>query len=85
MHNVTRGAVMYFPRNGSNVDYDVVILFERSRGNAEVGEMWIETRVFPKNATLDDVIRCFDENPSPAGRESGGRMFITIPTHSERL
>lgn len=34
---------------------DFVVMLDRSAGNAEVGEMWTETKVFPRTATLEDV------------------------------
>ena len=34
---------------------EFVVMWEKSAGNESVGEMWIETAVFPETATLADV------------------------------
>ena len=34
---------------------DFIVLLDRSAGNAEIGEMWTETKVFPSDATLSEV------------------------------
>lgn len=39
---------------------DFVVMVDKSAGNAEVGEMWTETYVFPKEATLFEVVQKID-------------------------
>lgn len=34
-----------------------VIIRDNSAGNESVGEMWQETKIFPGDATLDDVMQ----------------------------
>lgn len=36
---------------------NIVAILERSAGNAEIGEMWKETKIFPIDTSIKDVIR----------------------------
>ena len=66
---------MYYPHKDD--DCEIVVLLERSAGNAEVGDMWIETRTFKKTNTLADVLEAFSP-PDDYRQEHGGRMIITV-------
>ena len=38
-------------------EWMVIAILDRSAGNAEVGEMWQETKVFDNNTTLLEVLK----------------------------
>lgn len=55
----------------NNADYTRIIATqEKSAGNDSVGDMWIETKSFPKETPISEIIEW-------AGRCSG-RLIITI-------
>jgi len=49
---------------------DIVAISERSSGNDTVGNMWVETKVFNKNAPIDEVIQW--------AKGTSGKLIITI-------
>lgn len=60
---------------------EFVVMHEQSAGNAEVGEMWIETGVFPETATLAEVALWLGGKPPEGGERRqfpGGRVMLQI-------
>ena len=53
----------------------VVAIKDMSAGNAEVGEMWQETKIFNHNARLIDVLRWVNDRRK--------RVQLTIPDGEE--
>ena len=54
-------------------DYDdITVVGERSAGNDQVGDMWLETLQCKKGMTLEDVIKWADTN------RISGRLIITV-------
>lgn len=54
-----------------------VIVQECAIGNGQVGDMWLETAVFPSDATLEDVWKWRAKFKGA----NGGRLMITEPTN----
>jgi len=50
----------------------VVAIGENSNGNDSVGDMWLETKVFPKAASIDEIIQWAHK------AYIGGKLIITI-------
>jgi len=51
--------------------YDrIVAIKEMSAGNAEVGDMWFETKTFHKNRPISDILKW--------ASDCGGKLTITI-------
>ena len=50
-----------------------IVVQERSDGNAETGNAWLETRCFPPTATLEDVWKWKNEMHG-----HGGRTILTL-------
>lgn len=38
-------------------EYRIIAILNKSDGNAEVGDMWQETKIFKSTDNLDDVIK----------------------------
>lgn len=53
-----------------------IALVERSAGNSEVGDQWIETKSFPLTTTLKEVIDW-------AAIRVSGRLILTLDLGSE--
>ena len=52
----------------------IVIVQECSAGNAEVGDMWLETGIFEDTQTIKEVLEWKNKMPS-----TNGRTIITVP------
>ncbi len=50
----------------------VIATIEKSCGNETVGDMWVETRIFPKETQVLEVIAWAEE------RDCNGKLIITI-------
>ena len=65
---------MSFLRQPPNKNYaSVVVIAEQSNGNDCVGNMWLETKIFNKEATLGEVVDWAFK------RKVSGRLILTIP------
>lgn len=51
----------------------VVVVQECANGNGEVGEMWLETATFHRDATIGEVLEWRRDLHKP-----GGRLMITV-------
>ena len=59
---------------------NLVVIIDKSTGNHEVGEMWQETKIFPANTTLEDVMKWAIENTHSNTKEhSRARYTLTLP------
>ena len=47
----------------------VIATQEKSAGNAEIGDMWIETKSFPDNTPIRDIMEW--------AKNCGGKLIIT--------
>lgn len=56
----------------------VVAVQECAAGNEQVGDMWLETRIFPAETSAADILAWAGGLPS-----SGGRLIITHPAADE--
>ena len=61
-----------------------VVIIDKSAGNESVGEMWQETKIFPNDATLDDVMNWALKLYGGSGRTyqeeySHSRITLTRP------
>jgi len=64
---------MRFFRNGCHEPYThIVATGEKSGGNDSVGDMWLETKVFNKETTIDKIIDWAYE------ASITGKLIITI-------
>ena len=52
----------------------VIAVFEQSGGNTTVGNMWLETQIFNKSNTIEDVLMW-----AKSFGIGGGKLIITIP------
>ena len=57
---------------------DLVVIIDKSAGNHEVGEMWQETKIFPADATLEDVMK-WAMYTEPNEDHSRSRITLTMP------
>jgi len=69
---------------------NIIAILERSAGNSSIGEMWKETKSFPIETSVNDVIRWAyarhndteekwsDKNPSYDIKNFRGNLTITI-------
>lgn len=57
----------------------VIIVKERSAGNEQVGDMWLETKLFLRDETLGDVLKWQEEQGNPSGR-----LMITVPHEDDK-
>jgi hypothetical protein len=53
-----------------------IAVVERSAGNDQVGDMWIETKSFPVTASIKDVIDW-------AATRCSGRLILTLDQSSD--
>jgi hypothetical protein len=59
--------------------YDTVIaIAEKSAGNAEIGDMWLETKSFKKHTPISEIIKWASEI------NCSGKLIITIDESSIR-
>jgi hypothetical protein len=63
------------------MSFPIVIVQECSAGNAEVGNMWVETKIFSSEDKLADIIEWKKKLPSGAG----GRTLVTIPESDKTM
>jgi len=56
----------------------IVVVGERSAGNAQVGDMWLETGIFDVNNTILDVLNWADD------RNISGKIIITKSAEDRR-
>lgn len=49
---------------------NVIAIKERSAGNEQVGDMWLETKSFPKETTISEIIKW--------AKGCSGKLIITI-------
>lgn len=63
-----------------------VVIRDMSAGNESVGEMWQETKVFPDDATLKEVMdwACHDNYEYKGNPPSNKRVTITRPHNDEK-
>ena len=60
-----------------------VVIKDMSAGNAEIGEMWQETKIYDGSATLDEVMKWANKYNGPYQfNHSRKRITITKP-HSD--
>ena len=64
---------MSFLRQPPKRNKNVVVIAEQSNGNDCVGDMWLETKIFNKEATLAEVVDWAFK------RKVSGRLILTIP------
>ena len=51
---------------------DVIATMEKSAGNESVGSMWVDTKSFPKETPVEEIIKWADSG------QSNGKLIITI-------
>ncbi|MDR0970523.1 MAG: hypothetical protein LBM67_08325 [Lentimicrobiaceae bacterium] len=51
----------------------VVAIIERSVGNSSIGDMFLETSIFPRDTKIDEIIKWAEES------NCSGKLIITIP------
>lgn len=51
----------------------VVVIGEKSRGNEKVGDMWLETTVFPSDISVKEILRWAKK------WNVTGNLILTIP------
>lgn len=56
----------------------IIAMKERSAGNAEVGEMWIDTAIFAPSTTLFDVLAWAQDGPDGDNPTKHGRLMLSI-------
>ena len=59
----------------------IVAIKERSSGNAEVGDMWLDTEIFDSDTPVSKIIEWASGGDF---RTKYGRLIITVPTSEER-
>lgn len=52
----------------------VVAIKEKANGNESVGSMWLETKTFPKDATIEEIMEWADD--------ANGKVIITVDESS---
>ena len=52
---------------------NVVAVIERSGGNAEVGDMWLETKTFKAETPICHIVSWAND------QQCSGKLIITIP------
>ncbi len=65
--------------NDQTKDDVYVVIRDMSAGNDEVGEAWQETKIFPANATLNEVMEWAMGNGFTRDVASHKRITITRP------
>jgi len=55
----------------------VVVILERSGGNEQVGDMWLETKVFDATDSLESVLQWAKD------KRVSGKTILTIPDDQE--
>lgn len=50
----------------------VVAIVERARGNETVGQMWLETKTFPKETSIEKIIEWAKD------RDCDGKLILTV-------
>ncbi len=58
-------------------DRKFVVVVERSEGNEHVGNMWLDTGIFPDNFTLGDAYDWVKKNGI------GGKIILTLASEIE--
>jgi|AntAceMinimDraft_15_1070371.scaffolds.fasta_scaffold18018_4 hypothetical protein len=56
----------------------VIATKERSAGNESIGDMWLETKSFPKNTKIEEIIRWAKNNCT-------GKLIITVDENGSHL
>jgi hypothetical protein len=59
----------------------VIAVQERSAGNEQVGEMWLDTETFVADTPIEAIVRWADKRGN--FMTNGGRLIITVPTSEE--
>lgn len=63
---------------------NVVAIRDMSAGNAEVGDMWQETAIFPGDTPVSEIVRwavtLSDHESIPERTKLTRRLTITVPT-----
>jgi hypothetical protein len=59
---------MRFDKNYTHI----VAIGERSGGNESVGDMWLETKTFPKETPVSEIIQWAND------KDISGKLIITI-------
>jgi hypothetical protein len=73
-------SVSFLRQPQRNKNYaSVVVIAEQSNGNDCVGNMWLETKIFNKEATLAEVVDWAFK------RKVSGRLILTIPDNDSDL
>ena len=54
----------------------IIAIAERSAGNEQVGDMWLETKSFDKNVCVEEIINWYQSI------HAGGKLIITIDQDS---
>jgi hypothetical protein len=67
------------PQRNKNYASVVVVIAEQSSGNDCVGDMWLETKIFNKEATIGEVVDWAFK------RKVSGRLILTIPDNDPDL
>ncbi len=57
---------------------DLVVIVDKSAGNESVGEMWQETKIFPADTKLEDVMN-WAMYTARTDEHSRSRITLTLP------
>jgi len=60
----------------------IVVIKERSAGNAETGSAWLETALFDDSAPLSTVLEWAGQQES-SGPTKYGRLMLSVPERQQ--
>jgi len=56
----------------------IIAMQERSAGNGEVGEMWIDAAIFQPTTPVVEILKWAQRVDEPSARADGGRLMIRV-------
>ena len=62
----------------------VIAIKERSAGNDQVGDMWLDSEIFDSNSTLFEVITKFSRN-NKFNTNGGGKLILVVPPSAQDI